>query len=100
MPTVYSLPKHLTQPSTVPERLDFSFVSPVYHNLSAVFSKQQALSLPPHHLYNCTINLLPGALLTSGHLCNLSHPVRNQFSLFLCGGSHLQLGRLNTLDLT
>ncbi|KAK3539338.1 hypothetical protein QTP70_001226 [Hemibagrus guttatus] len=31
----------------------------VYHNLGAVFSKEKASCLPPHHLGDCAIELLP-----------------------------------------
>ena len=32
--------------------------------------------MPPHRLYDCATDLLPGAPLPSGHLYNLSHPER------------------------
>ena len=47
---------------------DLSAVLEVYHDLGAVFSKTQALSLPPHRPYDCSIDLLPGAPLPSSHL--------------------------------
>lgn len=36
------------------------------------FSKELALSLPPHRPYDCSTDLLPGAPLLSGRLFNLS----------------------------
>lgn len=39
-----------------------------------MFSKQRALSLPPHLPYDCAIDLLPGALLPSSRLYHLSRP--------------------------
>ena len=49
-------------------------VPTIYHDLAQVFSKDQALSLPPHRPYDCAIDLLPGALLPVGRLYNLSIP--------------------------
>lgn len=49
-----------------------SLVPEVYHDLGEVFSKEQALSLAPHHPYDCATNLLPGALLPSSRHYNLS----------------------------
>lgn len=45
-----------------------------YHDLGAVFSKEEALSLPPHRPYDCAINLIPGATLPTSRLYNLSKP--------------------------
>lgn len=45
-----------------------------YYDLGEVFSKDWALSLPPHWPYVCAIDLLPGANPASGQLYNLSHP--------------------------
>ena len=39
-----------------------------------MFSKESALSLPPHRPYDCAIDLLPGAPLPVGRLYNLSIP--------------------------
>lgn len=59
---------------------DLSVVPEVYHDIGEVFSNQRALSLslslPPHHLYDCAIDLLPGAPLPSSQLYNLSRPER------------------------
>ena len=53
---------------------DMSTVPQEYHDLAPVFSKQDALSLPPHRPYDLAIDLLPGAPLPSGRLYNLSRP--------------------------
>lgn len=41
-----------------------------------IVSKDEARSLPPHRLYDCAIDLLPGATLPSGHLYSLTQPER------------------------
>ncbi|KAI7810722.1 Pol polyprotein [Triplophysa rosa] len=45
-----------------------------YHDLGAVFSKSRAISLPPHHPYDCAIDLLPGTSPPRGHLFSLTGP--------------------------
>ena len=58
--------------------------------LALMFSKVQALSLPPHRPYDCTIDLLPGAPLPVGRLYNLSvlkkETMRNYISESLASG--------------
>ena len=66
-----SLPSR-TRPTHSPP--DLSGIPSVYHNLALMFSKDQALSLPPHHPYGCAIDLLPWAPLPVGRLYNLSIP--------------------------
>ena len=53
-----------TKPTPSPS--DITGVPSVYHDLAPVFSKESALSLPPHRPYDCTIDLLPGAPLPVG----------------------------------
>ena len=53
-----------TKPSLSPPVLTGD--PPVYHDLAPVFSKESALSLPPHRPYDCAIDLLPGAPLPVG----------------------------------
>ena len=69
---------------------DLSGVPSVYHDLAPVFSKDQALSLPPHRPYDCAIDLLPGAPLPVGRLYNLSIPeketMRNYISESVASG--------------
>lgn len=43
-------------------------VPPERHDLGEVFSKQHALSLPPHIPYECTTDLLPGTPLPTSRL--------------------------------
>lgn len=45
-----------------------------YHDLKEVFSKPKATSLPPHHPYNCGIDLFPGIMAPKGRLYFLSGP--------------------------
>lgn len=44
-----------------PPAIDFSGVPEVYHDLGEVFSKQRALSVPPHWPHDCAIDLCLGA---------------------------------------
>ncbi|XP_059206306.1 uncharacterized protein LOC131985279 [Centropristis striata] len=60
---------------TCPVQLQLS-VPAVYHGISEVFCKQQALSLPPHRPYDCAINLLPGSTYPRSRLYNISRPER------------------------
>lgn len=55
-----------------PEAIDLQKVPETYHDLAPVFSKDLALSLPPHRPYDCAIDLLPGATLPSSRLYNLT----------------------------
>ena len=55
-----------------PETIDLHKVPKTYHDLAPVFSKDRALSLPPHRPYDCAIDLLPGATLPSSRLYNLT----------------------------
>lgn len=64
-----------------PEQIDLSKVPTVYHDLASVFSKQKALSLPSHHPYDCSIDLLPDASLPSSRLYNLSGPEKTDYLL-------------------
>ena len=51
--------------------VDLSLVPTEYHDLGTVFNKDRTLSLRPHHPYDCTIDLLPGAPLTFSRLYNV-----------------------------
>ncbi|XP_059827473.1 heat shock factor protein 5-like [Hypanus sabinus] len=66
---------------TTPPNL--SKVPAEYHNLGKVFSKQRALSLPPHCPYNCAIDLLLGAPLPTSRLYNQSGPEREAMETYL-----------------
>ena len=60
----------------VSELPDLSSVTPEYHDLGEVFSKEKALSMPPHCPYDCAINLLSGSPLLTSPLYTLSRPER------------------------
>ena len=72
-----------SSPKVNPESLDLSLIPPVYHDLSAVFSKESALSLPPHRPYDCAIDLLPGAPLPKSRLYNLSNPEKKSMQDYI-----------------
>ena len=69
-------------PPTI-EPPDLTAIPTVYHDLGEVFSKQLALSLPPHRPYDCPIDLLPGAPLPSSRLFNLSRPEREVMEKYI-----------------
>lgn len=62
---------------------DLSEVPAEYHDLAKVFSKDLALSLPPHLLYDCGINLLPGAPLPTSRLYSISKPERESMERYI-----------------
>lgn len=62
---------------------DLSKIPSVYHDISEVFSKERALSLPPHRPYDCAIELLPGAPLPSSRLYNMSRPEREAMEEYI-----------------
>ena len=74
-------PSNQTRQETEPP--DLSGVPQAYHDLSAVFSKDSALSLPPHRPYDCAIDLLPGAPLPKGRLYNLSVPEKESMQTYI-----------------
>ncbi len=62
---------------------DLSSVPLEYHELSQVFSKDLALSLPPHRPYDCAIELLPGAKLPTSRLYNISLPEKKVMEKYI-----------------
>lgn len=66
-----AIPPHQTSTSETSEFPDLSNVPSEYHDLHQAFNKKQALSLPPHCLNDCPMDLLPSAPLPSGSLFNL-----------------------------
>uniref|UniRef100_A0AAQ4RF45 Gypsy retrotransposon integrase-like protein 1 n=1 Tax=Gasterosteus aculeatus aculeatus TaxID=481459 RepID=A0AAQ4RF45_GASAC len=62
---------------------DMSLVPDAYHDLQEVFSKQKALSLPPHRPYDCAINLTPGATYPKGRLYSISKPEREAMESYI-----------------
>ncbi len=71
------------RPFVAPSLPDLTSVPQEYHDLATVFSKELALSLPPHHPYDCAINLLPGSSLPSSHLYNLSRPEKEAMEAYI-----------------
>lgn len=72
-----------TNPATDPEFPDLTAVPACYHPLKAVFSKTKALSLPPHHPYDCTIDLIPGSTIPTGHLYSISGPEKKAMNDYI-----------------
>ncbi|KAI2649094.1 Transposon Tf2-9 polyprotein [Labeo rohita] len=70
-------------PVSIPEPPDLSIIPSEYHDLGAVFSKDQTLTLPPHRPYDCSIDLLPGAPLPTSRLYNLSRPEREAMEKYI-----------------
>ena len=70
-----------SSPSVAPP--DLTSVPSEYHDLGEVFSKQRALSLPPHRPYDCAIELLPDAPLPGSRLYNLSRPERESMENYI-----------------
>lgn len=66
-----------------PKPVDLTLVPPEYHDLQEVFSKDRALSIPPHRPYDCGIDLLPGASFPSSKLYNLSRPEREAMEAYI-----------------
>ncbi len=62
---------------------DLTGVPAEYCDLRAVFSKSRATSLPPHRLYDCAIDLLPGTSPPKGRLYSLSGPEREAMDRYI-----------------
>ncbi|KAI7808332.1 Pol polyprotein [Triplophysa rosa] len=62
---------------------DLTGVPVEYHDLSMVFSKSRATSLPPHRSYDCAINLLPGTSPPKGRLYSLSGTEREAMDKYI-----------------
>ncbi len=71
-----ALPSSVTHQKPEPDRPDLSSIPAEYHDISEVFCKQRALSLPPHRPYDCAIDLLPGSTFPRSRLYNISRPER------------------------
>ncbi|XP_034083100.1 uncharacterized protein LOC117553325 [Gymnodraco acuticeps] len=69
------------------EGVDISSVPSEYHDLKLVFSKDRALSLPPHRPYDCAIELLP---YPQKKLYNLSRPEKEAMEKYI--GESLSTG--------
>ncbi|KAI3358253.1 hypothetical protein L3Q82_003251 [Scortum barcoo] len=55
---------------------DLTRVPPCYHDLREILNKTKAMSLPPHRLWDCPIDLLPGAPIPKARLYAISGPER------------------------
>uniref|UniRef100_A0A671X748 Gypsy retrotransposon integrase-like protein 1 n=1 Tax=Sparus aurata TaxID=8175 RepID=A0A671X748_SPAAU len=66
-----------------PEEIDLTNVPAEYHDLREVFSKDRALSLPPHRPYDCAIDLLPGSPLPTKRLYNLCKPEKEVMETYI-----------------
>lgn len=62
---------------------DLSLIPTEYHDLAAVFSKEDALSRPPHRPYDCAIELIPGSTLPKSRLHNLSRPEQQAMETYI-----------------
>lgn len=62
--------------------IDLTGVPEAYHDLKGVFSKSQADSLPPHCIYNCTIDLLAGTFPPQGRISSVLTPVSEAMENF------------------
>lgn len=65
------------------EAADLTGVPAEYYDLRQVFSKSRATSLPPHRLYDCAIDLLPGTSPPKGRLFSLSGPERGAMDKYI-----------------
>lgn len=78
-----AIPTTVTSKPVPPKPVDLTSVPSEYHDLQEVFSKDRALSLPPHRPYDCGIDLLPGAPLPSSRLYNISRPEREAMETYI-----------------
>lgn len=78
-----AIPTRVPSSPSLPEEIDLSAVPREYHDLKQGFSKDKALSLPPHRPYDCAIDLLPGSPLPSKKLYNLSKPERETMETYI-----------------
>ncbi len=65
------------------DHADLSNVPREYLDLKGVFSKSLAASLPPHHPYDCAIDLSPGTSTSKGKLYLLSTPEREAMEKYI-----------------
>ncbi|XP_028324820.1 uncharacterized protein LOC114476995 [Gouania willdenowi] len=77
-----AIPPNASTPASL-KPIDLTLVPVEYHDLQEVFSKDQALSLPPHRPYDCSIDLISGAPLPTSKLYNLSKPEREAMETYI-----------------
>ena len=78
-----AVPPTVTRAPDPLKPIDLTSVPPEYHNVKEVFSKDHALSLPPHRPYDCAIDLLPGTPFPSSKLYNLSRPEKEAMDSYI-----------------
>lgn len=78
---------------------DLSSVPQAYHDLAEVFSKDRAVSLPPHRPYDCAITLVPGASYPSSRLYSLSQHERDAMEKYITEAQAAGLIRSSTSPL-
>ncbi|CAK6981241.1 uncharacterized protein LOC108874699, partial [Scomber scombrus] len=78
-----AIPKPSAKLPAPPEDIDLTNVPRGYHELKDAFSKDRALTLPPHRPYDCAIDLLPGSSLPTQRLYNLSKPEKETMETYI-----------------
>ena len=78
-----AIPKTSPDLPAPPEDIDLANVPCEYHELKEAFSKDQALTLPPHRPYDCAIDLLPGSPLPTQRLYNISKPEKETMETYI-----------------
>lgn len=68
---------------TPSQTLDLALVPAEYHDLAAVFRKEDALSLSPHRPYDCATDLIPSSTLPKSYLYNLSGPEQQAMETYI-----------------
>lgn len=69
---------------------DLTNVPSCYHDLKDVFNTTKAVSLPPHRMFDCAIDLLPGAPIPKGRLYSISRPEREAMDNYI--STYLEVG--------
>ncbi|KAL1021133.1 hypothetical protein UPYG_G00009230, partial [Umbra pygmaea] len=63
--------------------VDLSSVPSEYHDIQTVFSKDYALTLPPHRPYDCSINLIPNSTYPRSKMYSISKPEREALEEYI-----------------
>lgn len=79
------LAKLSSTPSETPQasKPDHTSFPSVYRDLAEVFSESRAWELPPHHPYDCAINLMPGTSPPGGRLFFLVGPEKEAMDKYI-----------------
>ncbi|KAI4805924.1 hypothetical protein KUCAC02_010517 [Chaenocephalus aceratus] len=78
-----AVPPTVTRAPDPLKPIDLTSVPPEYHSVKEVFSKDHALSLPPHRPYDCAIDLLPDTPFPSSKLYNISRPEKEAMESYI-----------------